>query len=90
MGDWRVPALPNKRLNRCCGRSATQVNDGGEVKCAPLGAAAQEMGGYRRVWGIGSATNGRVSRQRKTLVLCRDCHVKLHSGHFDANFEMRR
>jgi hypothetical protein len=31
-----------------------------------------------------------MARQRKTLVLCRDCHVKLHSGHFDANFELRR
>ncbi len=30
-----------------------------------------------------------MARQRKTLVLCRACHVKLHSGHFDANFEMR-
>ena len=26
--------------------------------------------------------------RRKTLVLCRDCHVKLHAGSFDVNFGM--
>jgi hypothetical protein len=28
--------------------------------------------------------------RRKTLVLCRQCHVKLHQGKFDSNFEIRR
>jgi group II intron reverse transcriptase/maturase len=31
-----------------------------------------------------------IARQRKTLVLCRACHVKLHSGQFDDNLGMRR
>jgi hypothetical protein len=31
-----------------------------------------------------------IARQRKTLVLCRTCHVKLHSGQFDDNLGMRR
>jgi group II intron reverse transcriptase/maturase len=31
-----------------------------------------------------------IARQRKTLVLCRACHVKLHRGLFDDNFGMRR
>jgi group II intron reverse transcriptase/maturase len=31
-----------------------------------------------------------IARQRKTLVLCRVCHVKLHSGQFDDNLGMRR
>jgi group II intron reverse transcriptase/maturase len=30
-----------------------------------------------------------LNRQRKTLVLCRACHVKLHHGHFDDNFGVR-
>lgn len=31
-----------------------------------------------------------IARQRKTLVLCRACHVKLHTGRFDDNIGMRR
>lgn len=31
-----------------------------------------------------------INRQRKTLVLCRACHVKLHHGQFDDNVGMRR
>lgn len=31
-----------------------------------------------------------IARQRKTLVLCRACHVKLHSGQFDDTIGMRR
>ncbi len=31
-----------------------------------------------------------LNRRRKTLVLCRVCHVKLHHGHFDDNLGMRR
>jgi hypothetical protein len=31
-----------------------------------------------------------VARQRKTLVLCRGCHRKLHDGVFDDNRGMRR
>lgn len=31
-----------------------------------------------------------IARQRKTLVLCRVCHVKLHSGLFDDNLGLRR
>jgi group II intron reverse transcriptase/maturase len=31
-----------------------------------------------------------IARQRKTLVLCRACHVKLHSGQFDDNLGLRR
>jgi len=31
-----------------------------------------------------------IARQRKTLVLCRACHVKLHAGQFDANLGLRR
>lgn len=31
-----------------------------------------------------------INRQRKTLVLCRVCHVKLHHGQFDDNVGMRR
>jgi len=31
-----------------------------------------------------------IARQRKTLVLCRACHVKLHSGLFDDNLGVRR
>jgi group II intron reverse transcriptase/maturase len=31
-----------------------------------------------------------IARQRKTLVLCRACHAKLHSGQFDDNLGMRR
>jgi group II intron reverse transcriptase/maturase len=30
-----------------------------------------------------------ISRQRKTLVLCRECHVKLHHGSFDENLGVR-
>jgi group II intron reverse transcriptase/maturase len=30
------------------------------------------------------------ARQRKTLVLCRACHVKLHAGQFDDNLGLRR
>jgi len=32
-----------------------------------------------------------IARQRKTLVVCRHCHVRIHSGHFDGNnFGTRR
>jgi AI2M/AI1M-like, HNH endonuclease/Type II intron maturase len=31
-----------------------------------------------------------IARQRKTLVLCRACHVKLHHGQFDDNLGLRR
>lgn len=31
-----------------------------------------------------------IARQRKTLVLCRVCHEKLHSGQFDDNLGTRR
>ena len=30
-----------------------------------------------------------LNRQRKTLVLCRACHVKLHHGYFDDNLGVR-
>jgi group II intron reverse transcriptase/maturase len=31
-----------------------------------------------------------IGRQRKTLILCRECHMKVHGGRFDDNLGMRR